>query len=63
MSSEQAGFWTLQAGILAENDTSIRLYDKAVFCLVETREKNGKLDGKCRDSVLKEKRSSVAGLE
>jgi phosphinothricin acetyltransferase len=59
--SERMGIWTLQAGILAENDASIHLHEKAGFRIVGCREKIGRLDGQWRDTVLMERRSTVVG--
>jgi L-amino acid N-acyltransferase YncA len=60
--SEKNGIWTLQAGILAENAVSIRLHQRAGFRVVGRREKIGCRDGLWRDTVLMERRSSVAGV-
>jgi L-amino acid N-acyltransferase YncA len=61
--SEQHGIWTLQAGILAENDSSIRLHGSCGFREVGRRERIGKLGGQWRDVILLERRSEVTGLE
>ncbi len=61
--SEQAGIWTLQAGILAENAASVALHLKAGFRIVGTRERLGKLHGVWRDVLLLERRSHVVGLD
>jgi phosphinothricin acetyltransferase len=60
--SEQAGFWTLQAGIFAENIASIRLHEVCGFRVVGRREKIARLHGVWRDTVLMERRSAVVGL-
>ncbi len=60
--SEKNGIWTLQAGILAENATSIRLHQKVGFRIVGTRERIGCMDGRWRDTVLMERRSSIVGV-
>ncbi len=60
--SERNGIWTLQAGILAENAVSIHLHEKAGFRVVGTRERIGCLDGRWRDTVLMERRSSLIGV-
>jgi len=60
--SERNGIWTLQAGILAENTASIHLHQKLGFRIVGTRERIGSLDGRWRDTVLMERRSSVVGV-
>jgi phosphinothricin acetyltransferase len=57
--SEQAGFWTLQAGIFAENTASIRLHECCGFRIVGRREKIACLHGAWRDTVLMERRSAV----
>jgi phosphinothricin acetyltransferase len=61
--SEEAGFWTLQAGIFPENRASIRLHEKAGFRTVGIREGLGKLAGRWRDVVLLERRSRLAGVD
>ncbi len=61
--SEQAGIWTLQAGIIAENEVSIRLHERCGFRVMGTRERVAKLDGVWRDTVLMERRSGVVGVE
>ncbi len=66
--SEKAGFWTLQGGIFPENSISIELHKKHGFRVLGIREKIGKmafgrLQGKWRDVVLMERRSTVAGIE
>jgi L-amino acid N-acyltransferase YncA len=59
--SEADGIWTLQAGIFAENTASISLHAKAGFRVVGTRVRLGWLNGRWRDVVLMERRSSIAG--
>lgn len=59
--SEQGGFWTLEAGIFAENSASLKLHQKAGFRIVGTKERISKMDGKWRDVVLLERRSKVVG--
>ena len=61
--SEQGGIWTLQAGIFAENEASIRLHKACGFRLVGHRERIAKLNGIWRDTVLMERRSSIVGLD
>ena len=60
--SEQAGIWTLQAGIFADNDASVRLHERCGFRIVGTRERLGQLKGTWRDVLLMERRSAVAGV-
>jgi phosphinothricin acetyltransferase len=59
--SERLGFWTLQAGIFADNLCSLRLHRGAGFREVGCRERMGQLGGKWRDVVLLERRSMVVG--
>lgn len=61
-SSEQAGIWTLQAGIFPENAASIALHQKAGFRLVGRRERIGQMGGRWRDVLLLERRSQVVGV-
>ena len=60
--SEQNGIWTLQAGIFQENAASIQLHQQAGFRIVGVRQRLGCLDGRWRDIVLMERRSSVVGV-
>jgi len=56
--SEEAGIWTLQAGIFPENAASIAIHQKCGFRVVGVREKLGKLAGAWRDVALLERRSA-----
>ncbi len=60
--SEREGIWTLQAGILVENTPSVELHKRHGFRIVGTREKLGLMDGRWRDVLLMERRSTVAGI-
>jgi L-amino acid N-acyltransferase YncA len=61
--TEEAGIWTLQAGIFPENRASIALHERLGFRVVGVRERLGRFhDGRWRDVVLMERRSRVAGL-
>ena len=60
--SESAGVWTLQASILVENEASIALHAASGFRTVGTRERIGRLNGRWRDTMLMERRSTVAGV-
>ena len=60
--SEQAGIWTLQAGIFAGNEASVRLHERCGFHIVGRRERLGQLKGKWRDVLLMERRSEVVGV-
>jgi L-amino acid N-acyltransferase YncA len=61
--SEKNGLWTLQAGIFPENRASIDLHKSCGFREVGRRERIGKMDGRWRDTVLLERRSSIAGID
>lgn len=60
-SSEESGLWTLEAGIFAENLSSIKLHHNFGFKTVGTREKIGQLAGKWFDTMLLERRSTAVG--
>ena len=59
--SEREGIWMLQAGIFAENTASLSLFERVGFRIVGTRERLGCLNGRWRDVVLMERRSTVVG--
>jgi phosphinothricin acetyltransferase len=60
--SEQAGIWTLRAGIFPENVASIALHEHCGFRLIGTQERMGRMpDGRWRDVVLYERRSQTVG--
>ena len=62
--SEQAGFWTIEAGIFPENEASIALHHACGFRLVGARRRVGQMpDGRWRDVLLLERRSSVVGCD
>lgn len=62
--SEQAGFWTLEAGIFPENQASIALHRACGFRLVGLRERVGQMpDGRWRDVLLLERRSPAVGCD
>jgi phosphinothricin acetyltransferase len=65
--SEGEGIWTLQAGIFAENTSSVVLHERNGFRVIGRRERIGKMTfgpqaGQWRDTLLLERRSRVAGL-
>jgi phosphinothricin acetyltransferase len=60
--SEIAGIWTLQAGVLAENEASLALHLTCGFREVGRRERIGRHGDTWRDVVLLERRSSVVGV-
>lgn len=59
--SEQAGLWTLQAGIFPENTGSLSLHERAGFRMIGRRERIGQMHGQWRDTVLLERRSTAVG--
>lgn len=59
--SEAAGIWTLHAGIFPENAASIALHQRGGFRLLGRRERLGQMNGRWRDVLLLERRSTVAG--
>jgi phosphinothricin acetyltransferase len=62
--SEEAGVWTLQAGVMADNAASLALHEKCGFRRVGVRERIGRdAEGVWRDVVLLERRSPVVGVE
>jgi L-amino acid N-acyltransferase YncA len=62
--SESAGIWTLQAGVMADNEASLALHEKCGFRRVGVRERIGRdSENRWRDVVLLERRSSVVGVE
>ena len=63
--SEAAGFWTLQASVFPENAASLALHDRAGFRRIGTRQRialmnHGPYAGQWRDTILIERRSSLA---
>ena len=61
--SEDAGVWTLQAGIFPENEASIALHERCGFRLVGRRERLGRLGARWRDVLMLERRSPRVGTE
>ena len=59
--SEEAGIWTLQAGIFPENPASLTLHERCGFRVVGRRERLGCQNGVWRDVVLVERRSATVG--
>ena len=60
--SESAGYWTLFAGVLAENSHSLALHQRVGFRLVGVQERLGQdPHGRWRDVVLLERRSASIG--
>jgi phosphinothricin acetyltransferase len=61
--SEDAGLWTLQAGIFPENVGSVRIHEKCGFRVIGKRERLGKMGGRWRDVLLLERRSDRVGVD
>ncbi len=61
--SEDAGLWTLQAGVFPENAASVALHRACGFREVGRRERVGRLGGRWRDTLLLERRSRVVGVD
>ncbi len=59
--SEQAGYWTLTAGVFPENESSLRLHKACGFRELGVRERIGETGGVWRDVVLLERRSTLVG--
>ena len=59
--SEPAGYWTLQAQIMAGNSASRALHAACGFREVGHRERYGHIDDVCHDVILLERRSANAG--
>jgi phosphinothricin acetyltransferase len=59
--SEQAGYWTLTAGVFPENEASLRLHRACGFREIGVREGPGESRGVWRDVVLLERRSTLVG--
>lgn len=57
-SADANGIWTLQASIFPENEASLALHERFGFRRVGTRERIGRREGRWRDVVLLERRSS-----
>jgi L-amino acid N-acyltransferase YncA len=62
--SEAAGYWTLLAGVLAENEPSLALHHGVGFRTIGVQHRLGQdAHGRWRDVVLLERRSEVVGLD
>lgn len=59
--AEEAGIWTLQAGIFPENRASLAIHRRCGFRKVGRRERIGKQGAVWRDVVLLERRSRLIG--
>ena len=61
--SERAGFWTLLAGIMAENAASLALHERCGFERVGVMRRMGRDGtGRWRDVVIMARRSEAVGL-
>jgi phosphinothricin acetyltransferase len=62
--SEAAGYWTLQAGVMAENAASLALHERVGFRVVGVQHRIGRdATGRWRDRVLLERRSPIVGVD
>lgn len=61
--SEEAGIWTLQSSIMANNPASLALHAACGFRVVGHRERIAQRDGVWRDTVLVERRSQTVGMD
>jgi phosphinothricin acetyltransferase len=62
--AEQAGVWTIEAGIFPENTASVALHESCGFRLVGVRERVGQMpSGRWRDVALYERRSHIVGID
>ena len=61
--SEDAGVWTLRAGIFPENTASLALHERHGFRRLGVYERVGYGLGRWRDVVALERRSARAGVE
>ncbi|MFF4414364.1 GNAT family N-acetyltransferase [Streptosporangium sp. NPDC001559] len=59
--ADDAGVWTVQAGVFPENVASLSLHQALGFRVIGVRERLGRHRGVWRDVVLIERRSAVAG--
>jgi L-amino acid N-acyltransferase YncA len=60
-SSEAAGIWTIQSALFPENAASLALHQRHGFRVVGTRERIARHNGRWRDTVLVERRSTAVG--
>ncbi len=59
--ADEAGLWTLQAGIFPENRGSLAIHRRCGFRLVGRRERIGQHQGVWRNVLLLERRSRSVG--
>lgn len=61
--SEAAGFWTLLAGVLADNTPSLALHERVGFRQIGVQQRLGQdATGRWRDVVVLERRSTIVGV-
>jgi L-amino acid N-acyltransferase YncA len=60
--SEQAGYWTLNAGMFPENEASLRLHQACGFRVIGVRKRLAELGGAWRDAIWLERRSELVGV-
>jgi L-amino acid N-acyltransferase YncA len=61
--SEDAGFWTLYAGVFVENAASLALFRRRGFRDYGVQERIGKMGDRWRDVLQLERRSSRVGVD
>jgi phosphinothricin acetyltransferase len=59
ITSELNGIWTLVSSVFPENEATLKLHVKYGFRIIGKRERIAQLDGKWRDTILLERRSSL----
>ena len=59
--SEEDGYWTLQAQMMAENQPSLALHRQCGFREVGVRERYGHIEDSWHDVILLERRSRQTG--
>ena len=62
-SSEDNGYWMLQAGIMRANVGSVKLHESVGFRIVGYRERISQINDIWIDNLLLERRSLVIGIE
>ena len=63
IASEQAGIWSLKAGIFPQNIASIKLHESCGFRVLGIQEKLGKIGNRWQDVALLERRSKTVGID
>src|ERR1035437_2918843 len=58
ISSEENGIWTLVSSVFPENEATLKLHAKFGFRVTGRTERIARLDGKWRDTILLERRST-----